>query len=393
MPSLQAWTECKGLPLRLCNGYREKLGLPPLPEDWTIDQPSRGLGDTIAKGIHRLTRGKIKPCGGCKKRQAVLNRVVPFRQKQAKSNGQPPAKRSTGTSGSPFRYTSGTVPQFITTANLMADAKRLASMLPHDTSRIIGVARSGLCVSTMVAMILHRPLDIIRQSKGDLIDGGNGWRLSGNTTAAGPVVVIDDTCMSGNSFRHVMPIVRRRYPNAISAAVYVNPKARTKPDLWVRDLPWPHVLEWNLFNSIMSPGLAVDFDGILCEDCPAGSDDDGRKYLDFLTNVRPLYPMRKTPIPLIVTARCEKYRQQTQEWLAKHGIRATKLIMGPWSGPADRNRHDVAAYKAGHYRDFMRRHRGIKPAMFVESCPHQAKRIAELSGGLVVCPAAERCFA
>jgi hypothetical protein len=89
MPSLQEWTECKGLPLRLCNGYREKLGMPPLPDDWSTDQPSRGLGDMIAKAIHRVSGGRIKPCGGCKKRQAVLNRVVPFRQKQAKS-AQPP---------------------------------------------------------------------------------------------------------------------------------------------------------------------------------------------------------------------------------------------------------------------------------------------------------------
>jgi len=37
---------------------------------------SRGLGDTIA----RLTRRfGIKPCGGCKKRQASLNKLWPYR--------------------------------------------------------------------------------------------------------------------------------------------------------------------------------------------------------------------------------------------------------------------------------------------------------------------------
>lgn len=49
----------------------------------TIDAPepivhvckSRGLGDTIA----RITRAVgIKPCGGCKERQANLNRLVPY---------------------------------------------------------------------------------------------------------------------------------------------------------------------------------------------------------------------------------------------------------------------------------------------------------------------------
>jgi hypothetical protein len=39
-------------------------------------QKSRGLGDTIA----RLTKAVgIKPCGGCKSRQAALNKLVPYR--------------------------------------------------------------------------------------------------------------------------------------------------------------------------------------------------------------------------------------------------------------------------------------------------------------------------
>lgn len=43
---------------------------------------SRGLGDTVAKTIHTVTGGKIKPCGGCKERQAFLNRVMPYGPKR-----------------------------------------------------------------------------------------------------------------------------------------------------------------------------------------------------------------------------------------------------------------------------------------------------------------------
>lgn len=35
-----------------------------------------GLGDTLANWIKRLG---IKPCGGCKKRQAALNKLVPYK--------------------------------------------------------------------------------------------------------------------------------------------------------------------------------------------------------------------------------------------------------------------------------------------------------------------------
>lgn len=39
---------------------------------------SLGLGDTIAKATKAVG---IKPCGGCKKRQAWLNKKVPYKTK------------------------------------------------------------------------------------------------------------------------------------------------------------------------------------------------------------------------------------------------------------------------------------------------------------------------
>lgn len=43
------------------------------------DGPSRGAGDLLAKAIGVVTFGKVKPCGGCKARQAALNAAMPFR--------------------------------------------------------------------------------------------------------------------------------------------------------------------------------------------------------------------------------------------------------------------------------------------------------------------------
>ena len=37
----------------------------------------RGLGDAIARAT---TAVGIRPCGGCKKRQEALNRLVPFKE-------------------------------------------------------------------------------------------------------------------------------------------------------------------------------------------------------------------------------------------------------------------------------------------------------------------------
>ena len=40
---------------------------------------SRGLGDVVAKVTSAVG---VKPCGKCKKRQAKLNKVVPFKRSQ-----------------------------------------------------------------------------------------------------------------------------------------------------------------------------------------------------------------------------------------------------------------------------------------------------------------------
>jgi hypothetical protein len=45
--------------------------------DEEVPAKSRGLGDTIAKITKALG---IKPCGGCKKRQAALNKLVPYKE-------------------------------------------------------------------------------------------------------------------------------------------------------------------------------------------------------------------------------------------------------------------------------------------------------------------------
>jgi hypothetical protein len=50
----------------------------PHGKDWGYQPPSRGLGDTVAKVIQKVTLGKVKPCGKCKKRQAKLNEMVPY---------------------------------------------------------------------------------------------------------------------------------------------------------------------------------------------------------------------------------------------------------------------------------------------------------------------------
>ena len=310
---------------------------------------------------------------------------VPVQRKRSVRN----SPRTTARRGM-FQWDRSIQPRFITSTQLQTDILTLLSKIPSDVTAIAGVARSGLSVATMLSMYLHLPMITIRQTLNDIVDTGNGWRLGGSkhvNPKQGKVLVVDDTVMTGNSIKAIRPLVQRELGDHLFAAVYVNPAAKLKPDIWAVDLPWPHLLEWNVFNSVLSSSYALDFDGILCHDCPVGSDDDGEKYLEFIQNAKPLYVPRRTPIPLIVTARIEKYRQPTLEWLARHKIDVVQLFMHPASSLRERQRDNIAAYKARHFSDWMRAYRPrVGPQMFFESEDHQARNIAQLSGGVVVCP-------
>jgi adenine/guanine phosphoribosyltransferase-like PRPP-binding protein len=294
--------------------------------------------------------------------------------------------------GGVFGFNPASPSRFITSAQLQHDVKTLLSKIPSDITAIAGVARSGLSVATMLSMYLHLPMLTIRQTMNDVVDTGNGWRLGGNRhidPKKEKVLIVDDTVMTGNSIKAITPLVSREFRDYMFAAVYVNPKATRKPHIHAVDLPWPHILEWNVFNSVLSSSTAMDFDGILCHDCPAGSDDDGEKYLHFIRNAQPLYVPRKVPVPLVVTARTEKYRQPTLEWLARHRINVVQLIMHPAKTLKERQRDDIAAFKARHFDAWLRAYSArVRPQIFFESEDWQARRIGQLVGGerLVICP-------
>lgn len=60
------------------------LNLKYYPEGKTLPAPrikSKGLGDTVKKIINKVTGGRVKPCGGCKKRQEALNKLMTYKDK------------------------------------------------------------------------------------------------------------------------------------------------------------------------------------------------------------------------------------------------------------------------------------------------------------------------
>ena len=260
--------------------------------------------------------------------------------------------------------------QFVRTEQLVRDAVDLANKLPSNAAGIIGIARSGVIPASLIATHLHLPLWIFRQSMGDIIPAGHGYRL-GDRKQDGPLVFIDDTCMTGNSVRQARDIAAKRLGGqpALFAVVYRNPDAQQADfDFWARELPHPHFLEWNLFNSIHLPRMAFDFDGILTRD---GSST-------------PQYLPRRTELRLIITGRTERLRAASLHWLGQWGVSVRRMIM--WTdGPTPTDPLVIARWKAEHFGRSTLRY-------FVESCPVQAQEIARLSRKRVICPAAAKVF-
>jgi orotate phosphoribosyltransferase len=117
------------------------------------------------------------------------------------------------------------------------------------------------------------------------------------------------------------------------------------------------------------PKSCFDLDGVLCRDPTPRENDDGPCYHEFLSTVDPrVVPSER--IGTIVTARLEKYREETEAWLDEHDIEYDRLVMLDLPDMETRRRLGVhAEFKARVYEE-------SDATLFVESDHGQALEIA-----------------
>lgn len=271
------------------------------------------------------------------------------------------------------------IPRFITYQQLVADTLSLVAKLPHIVE-VVGVARSGILPASVLATVLHVPLRVLDQERGVILTAGSGWRMRDYRKRKGTTLIVDDTTGSGRALRMTKHALSRccngeLLKDSLTVSIYCNPYSEYKPDLHAVDLYLPHLLEWNFANSIVSSTSAFDMDGIICHDELSGG-----------VPGTPLYLPRREPAH-IITGRSEKHRKGTEDWLRHHGVEIASLTMAAFDHPSSFYA-TIAEYKAKHVIHFAST-AGDRPfgePIFWESCPHQARKIAELSGVLTVCP-------
>jgi uncharacterized HAD superfamily protein len=257
--------------------------------------------------------------------------------------------------------------------------------IPSDVDLVVGIPRSGMLAANLLALHLNLALtDLDGFVSGRIM--GSGLQRKGigkrcrSIAECRKALIVDDSILSGSEMERARKVVNQSglESKAIYLAAFCTKDNRYQVDIALDICPTPRAFEWNLMHGHILPQCCVDIDGVLCVDPTPEQNDDGENYEHFLRNAVPLNrPTAK--IGVLVTSRLQKYRGQTQEWLARNEIRYGELVMMDY--PSMKERQAARAYaqfKADIYRS-----RGS--ALFVESSNELSREIARLSGKPTLC--------
>lgn len=255
--------------------------------------------------------------------------------------------------------------------------------IPRDIDLVVGVPRSGLLAANLLSLAMNIPLtDLDSFLDGREYSSGTTKpvRRSHDLSQRRRVLILDDSISSGNAMREVRQRISRADVGAdiIYAAVYGIHDSHPETDIIFERVDLPRIFQWNFMHHKILEQACVDIDGVLCLDPDERENDDGRAYLEFLENAIPYHTSTRR-IGWLVTSRLEKYRPQTEAWLAKCGIAYENLVMLDLPSKQERQRLGVhGSFKGDFYRS-------CGSPLFIESDARQADVIAARSGKPVLC--------
>ena len=276
--------------------------------------------------------------------------------------------------------------EYVTTAQLIRDCKNL--LLPQvsnlNLKGVIGIPRSGMLPASMIAMWLNLPLYFLDPQNNLLPMSAatkfGGLRMLDHKGSNGRLLIVDDTVYAGTAMSNVKSKLNE---DAYFCCVYFRPESEFKPDFYAKELKSPHLLEWNFFDSGYLKDSIFDFDGIFSPNVPYEICIDEERYIEYIKNVKPLpHRIPKRRCKGIVTARLEKYRSITEDWLRRHGVKYGFLKMYPTEDEAKRDKNHVEEASTFKAKIFSQ----SDAKFFIESEIAEAVRIRQKSGKLVICP-------
>ena len=197
---------------------------------------------------------------------------------------------------------------------------------------VVGIPRSGMLIALIIGLELNK-LTIQFQ---DLLDKNfkniyssrmNNLEKINNKIK---ILVCDDSINTGNTINKIKNQIQiyglnNEYEiNYFSA--YATEQSKNNIDFYLEKIEQPRIFEWNIFHHDYGKYFLWDFDGVFCNDPSEFENDDGERYLNFIKSATPKIIPTK-PIGMIVSARLEKYRAQSIDWLNKYKINFSSLFL------------------------------------------------------------------
>ncbi|VFB14934.1 Uncharacterized conserved protein [Bacteroides heparinolyticus] len=254
-------------------------------------------------------------------------------------------------------------------------------ILPRDFDLIVGIPRSGMFPANLLALYLNRPVtDLDSFRNGHIYKSGERGQFF-DMHRFKKILVVDDSVATGSALNKCKELLKELQGDFdISyCVVYAAPEKTNLVDYYFEAVPLPRYFQWNIMNHTGIRKACFDIDGVLCVDPTPEENDDGERYRQFLLNAKPLF-IPGAPIGTLVTSRLEKYRPETEAWLAKHHVKYNKLVMLDLPDMAARRRANChASFKAKEFASSM------NYMLFVESNLSQAIEINHLTKKPVLC--------
>jgi hypothetical protein len=252
---------------------------------------------------------------------------------------------------------------------------------PEDYDLIVGVPRSGLFIANIIATKLNRPLATL-----DTVKNKQFWMtLRVKPKPFRRILIVEDSTGVGRTLVEAKKIVEEAYPEAkiTLASLIVSRPVNPHVDIYYKEINGGGLWEWNLSSYFgLGSKVAMDLDGVICEDIPLGIDVDEEKYVNWICNARP-YIVPYNGVDFILTNRLEKYRNQTEEWLKRNGVVYKRLVM--WNVPSKAERGNNVHNKIKMVLD-------VKPNFMIESNEIEAKEIWKATGVVTICTDSMRAY-
>lgn len=256
--------------------------------------------------------------------------------------------------------------------------------IPEDVDLIVGIPRSGMLVANIISLYMNLPMvDFNSFIEGRIYSCGSTRKKNwiSNVEEARRILLVDDSTNTGKAIKEAEFLLKdsKFHDKIVTLIPYVTSKSKSYPDIYFEECEMPRVFEWNYLHHLHLEKMCFDLDGVLCRDPYDIENDDGERYKYFIQNV-PAKIVPSFEIGYIITARLEKYRRETEEWLKKNNIRYGQLIMMDCASKEERIRSGAHGwFKGTNYKKLR------NAILFIESNEQQAVEIANISKKAVFC--------